>query len=176
MRLTTPRLIIDEIDPADLDALLDVYISNPAFLERTEGTAGEVGLYERSKLERDLAVSELDPLRHTLTVCTKSQGVPVGAVDFVRAHGEDRRPWVGLVIVHADQQRQGYGREVVEAVSSWAANGLRADKISATADEDDERARAFLDALGFFEIGRRWRHGPSGDVVNIIYERTLSGS
>jgi hypothetical protein len=36
--------------------VLDVYLSNPAYLELTEGSGGEPGRYDRGMLERDFAI------------------------------------------------------------------------------------------------------------------------
>ncbi len=173
MELKTPRLIIDEIAEDDFDPLVAAHHSNPDHLARTEGTAGVVGLYDRSKLGRDLAVAALDPARETLAVRTRAGARPIGMVDLLRKHPDNARPWLGVVVIHADQQRRGYGGAVVEAVASWAGEELEATEIGAEVDEDDERGRAFLRAVGFDEVGRRWRRGPAGEVVVIIQELSV---
>jgi hypothetical protein len=39
----TERLVVREVAAGDLEAILAVYLSNPDYLEVTEGSAGEAG-------------------------------------------------------------------------------------------------------------------------------------
>lgn len=170
------RLVLDEVNDDDLGAMVEVFQSNPEFLDRREGTSGVVGLYDRSKLGRDLAVAAVDPAREMLAVRTQRGMAPIGVVDLLRKHPDDGIPWLGVVVIHTDQQREGYGREVVSAIVSWMRDELRATVIDAAVDEDDEQARAFLSALGFEEVRRRWRRGPNGEVVVSVQERATRGA
>jgi hypothetical protein len=58
-----PRPTIEE----DLDALLDVRISNPDRLAQTEGSDGVPGRCHHGMLERDCALTQWDPNRETAT-------------------------------------------------------------------------------------------------------------
>lgn len=170
LRLSTRRLVVDAVAEDDLDRLTEVRRSNPRHLARTEGTAGQPGLFDRSKLERDLAVAAMDPAREVAAVRAGPGGAPIGLVEVLRRHPDDQRTWIGSLVLHGDHQRRGHGREVVEAVVDWArAHGT--EPVRAAVDEDDEAARAFLAAMGFTEVERRWRRGPAGEVVVVVHER-----
>lgn len=173
MELKTRRLILGEVTEQDLDPLVSAFQSNPDFLERREGAVSVVGPYRRDKLGRDLAVADLDPAREVLAIRSRVEEPPIGMVDLLREHPHDGTPWLGLVLIHAEQQRQGYAREVVAALAHWMGKELDAAVMGAAVDEDDERARAFLRATGFREVGRRWRRGPAGDVVVSVQELTI---
>lgn len=175
MELVTDRLVIDTVAEDDLDALVTARRSQPLHLARTEGTAGQVGLYDASKLGRDLAVADMDPARHLLAVRDRRDGQAIGLVDVLRVHPVDGVPWLGMVLVHADHEGRGVGREVVGAIARWARDALGAEVVRAGADEDDDAARAFLVAVGFCEVERRWRRGPAGHKVVVVHERSLRG-
>lgn len=170
MRITTSRVVLDEIADDDVDALLDVRRSNPEYLARTEGSSGEVGHYDRSMLERDLSVACLDPSRQILAVRLSSQTTPIGLVDLLREHPSDHLPWIGAIELHSQYQRQSYGREIVQALVDWARSELEAAAVRASADEDHSSAREFLEASGFVEVDRRERRGPAGETAVVVYE------
>jgi hypothetical protein len=69
----TPRLAVRAIRPDDLDALLDVYRSNPEYLALTEGSGGEPGRYDREMLERDVAVAAMTPGRRMAAVVARTR-------------------------------------------------------------------------------------------------------
>lgn len=169
MQLRTRRLVLDEVTDEDLDQLTEVRRSNPDHLARTEGTAGQPGLFDRSKLERDLAVAALDPHRESLAIRTGPDEPPIGLLEVLRRHADDHRTWIGSLVLQRDHQGQGLGREVVAAVIEWA-DRHGTTPVRAAVDEDDRAARGFLEAVGFGEVERRWRRGPNGEVVVVVHE------
>lgn len=113
--------MLAEATPEDVDGLLAVALSNPDFLGDHEGSAGEPGLFDRGMLERDLAVAWMDPARHPLTVRLKNDPTRIiGWAEVLDEHPSDLVPWVGLLEVHRDDQRCGYGREAAQAIVAWA--------------------------------------------------------
>lgn len=71
--LTTARLDIEPIDPVDMPALLDVRLSNPDRLLRTEGSGGEAGHLDLDMLQRDALIAGMDPARSLRTVRLRSE-------------------------------------------------------------------------------------------------------
>ena len=53
----TPRLTAAEVTEDDIAELLEVHLSNQAYLDLTEGSGGIAGAYDRGMLERDLMMS-----------------------------------------------------------------------------------------------------------------------
>lgn len=124
LTLETERLVMTEAAEADVDSLLAVGLSNPTFTGDHEGSDGQPGRFDRDMLERDLAVAWMDPARHPLVLRTKSEpGRVIGWAEVLDEHPRDRVPWIGLLEVHQQEQRRGYGREAVAALVGWARGG-----------------------------------------------------
>src|SRR5919107_599565 len=126
--LRTERLVIEDAGPDDVEGLLAGPPSKPPVPPTREGSGGEPGAYDRSMLERDLAVAGLDPLRHPLVV-RRTDGEVVGWAEVLDEHPRDGVPWIGLLEMRADVHRQGLGREAAEALAGWyAARGSTAGR------------------------------------------------
>jgi RimJ/RimL family protein N-acetyltransferase len=168
----TERLDARAVEEADLDALLAVYLSHPEVLAVTEGSSGEAGHYDRGMLERDLWISELDPARRTAGLFLREGGACVGVLDWVDAGPNDGLPWVGLVMVHADHTRRGYGREALTGVlAHGAATGWT--RVRAAALAEAPAALALLRAAGMQELERRVSRFAAGERSIVVFEREL---
>jgi RimJ/RimL family protein N-acetyltransferase len=173
MRWETPRLVATTVDADDIDALLTVRLSNPDRLLHTEGSAGQPGRYDRGMLERDLSIADADPAREALTVRRIDDGTVIGLIDVLREHSEDHLPWLGMVELHADDQRQGFGRELVEAAANWARDDVGAAALRAAVDADDDVGLAFVKACRFVPVDDRTRARADGNVDLIVLARPL---
>lgn len=174
VHLTTARLEITEAGPDDVDGLLAVALSNPDFTGDHEGSSDEPGHFDRAMLERDLAVAEADPARHPLVLRDRTgPRRVVGWAEVLDEHPRDLVPWIGLLEVHSDLQRRGYGREAVAALVQWArARGARALRVGV--DEGNDSALEFWRRLGLVEVDRRERVGPAGRVGVTVLELPLA--
>jgi GNAT superfamily N-acetyltransferase len=168
--IETARLVIDDPADDDLPGILDVVLSNPAFLATHEGSGGEPGAYDLDMLTRDLAVAEMEPLRHPLVIRDGATGAVVGWADLLDRHPRDEVPWIGLLELHADQHGKGLGREAADAL----ADGYRRQgetRLRIGVDDGNDRAAAFWRALGYQPVDRRERDSPLGrlgvDVLEI---------
>jgi len=168
--LTTPRLVLDELDDDDLTGILDVALSNPAFLATHEGSGGEPGRFDLDMLARDLAVADADPARHVLVIRDRDDSTVLGWAETLDRHPRDDVPWIGLLELHADQQRRGLGREAAQAIADWYRSQGES-RLRLGVDDGNERAAAFWGALGYERVDRRERDSPMGrlgvDVLEI---------
>jgi RimJ/RimL family protein N-acetyltransferase len=173
LRFETERLVMTDVAEQDLDGLLDVALSNPQFTNSHEGSDGEPGRFDRDMLERDLAVAWIDPGRHPLVLRRKSDpSQVVGWAEVLDEHPHDHVPWIGLLEVHQQEQRSGYGREAVAAIVEWArANGASALRLGV--DVGNTAAQAFWKSLDFRHVDQRQRSGPSGTVLVAVMELRL---
>lgn len=169
----TERLVITEATEDDVDGLLAVALSNPDFTGHHEGFAGEPGGFDQGMLERDLAVAWSDPLRHPLVIRRKGeQSLVIGWADVLAEHPRDLVPWIGLLEIHQQEQRRGYGREAAEALLGWArARGATALRLGV--DEGNESGFAFWQTLGFRPVELRERLGPAGALRVSVMEFPL---
>jgi RimJ/RimL family protein N-acetyltransferase len=166
----TERLDVRGVEERDVDGLLGVYRSNPEVLALTEGSAGEPGRYDRGMLERDLWMSELDEARHTAGLFLRDGGACVGVIDWLEPDAAS--PWIGLVMVHAEHQRRGYGRE---AVLGLIAAGREAGwtRVRATALAEDPATTGLYRAVGLREIDRRMSAFAAGERSVVVFELEL---
>ena len=116
-RSETERLVVRGVRADELGNVLAVYVSNPHYLEITEGSAGEPGRYDRQMLERDFAVAQAMPGRHLSGLFRKSDGKLVGVIDWLEDNPADGKSWVGLLMIHADRQKQGLASEAFQALA-----------------------------------------------------------
>ena len=167
----TERLEVRAVEEADIEGLLDVYLSNPQVVAVTEGSAGEPGRYDRGMLERDLWLSELDENRHTAGLFLRDTGTCVGVIDWVD-RGRHGGPSIGLVMVHAEHQRRGYGRE---GVLGLIAKGRRAGwtRLRASALASDPATTGLYEAVGMREVDRHPAAFAAGERSVAVFELEL---
>ncbi len=168
----TERLAVRGVEEADIDGLLAVYLSNPEVIALTEGSAGQPGHYDRGMLERDLWMSELDEARHTAGLFLRDAGTCIGVIDWLEPHPDDDSPWIGLVMVHADHQRRGYGREAVLGLIA-AGRDAGWTRLRAAAIAGDPATRGLYTAVGMREIGRRRQAFAAGERSVVVLELEL---
>ena len=168
----TPRLVVREPRAEDLDALLEVYASNPDYLELTEGSGGEPGRYDRDMLERDVGVAQLTPGRRLAGIFLRDGGDAVGVLDWMEANPTDGIPWVGLLIIRRDRQRHGLASEAFAGL----ANELRArgqNAIRAGVIDRNPEGHALVHRLGFEPVSRTTMRMTAEEEVT-IFELRLS--
>ena len=85
----TPRLTAAEVTEDDIAELLEVHLSNQAYLDLTEGSGGIAGAYDRGMLERDLMMSAMTPGRHTCVLRLRAGGACVGVLDWMDENPND---------------------------------------------------------------------------------------
>jgi hypothetical protein len=119
----TERLVVRPPEPDELQALLEVYASNPGYLALTEGSAGEPGRYDLGMLERDVTLAGLTPGRTLAGLFLRASGELAGVVDWMDENPEDRMPWIGLLMIRADRQHQGLATEAFDASPGSGSRG-----------------------------------------------------
>jgi RimJ/RimL family protein N-acetyltransferase len=167
----TERLVLRLLQPGDVDALLEVHLSNPGYLALTEGSGGEPGRYDRGMLERDLVVAAMTPQRRLLGIFRKPTAELIGALDWMADNPSDGKPWIGLVMIRADQHRAGFATEAIEGL----AEQLRArgeTVLRAAVIERNAAGRALGERLGFADVSATVVRMPAEQRV-IVVERML---
>jgi RimJ/RimL family protein N-acetyltransferase len=169
----TERLVVREVAAADLEAILAVYLGNPDYLELTEGSAGEAGHYDLGMLERDLAMAQMTPGRVFAGVFDRESGEAVGILDWMDENPNDGKPWLGLIMIYAERQRQGLAAEALEGL----AEHLRRRGIFLLREgviESNVAGRALADRLGFELVERKTIKLASGEQPILVLERRLA--
>jgi RimJ/RimL family protein N-acetyltransferase len=169
----TRRLVMTEAAEDDVNGLLSVALSNPRFTGDHEGSDGAPGRFDRDMLERDLAVAWMHPGRHPLVLRSKEEPTRIiGWAEILDEHPRDHVPWIGLLEVHQQEQRNGYGSEAVAALVDWARKA-GAPALRLGVDEGNVRGLAFWHKFGFRDVEQRERVGPSGPIGVSVMEFRL---
>ena len=144
--LTTPRLLLRETTPKDVDAFLSIY-SDPAITRYTEA------LYPR---EEEIAYTR-DYIRNMYefygfgiwTVIERSTGAIIGRAGLTMREGYED-PELGYVI-GTPWQNLGYATEALRAILTYAKEELNLDTLRALVKPDNKKSRHLLEKLGFSE-------------------------
>jgi RimJ/RimL family protein N-acetyltransferase len=99
------------VSEADLPYLLEVFRSNPRYLEWAEG-----GRYDLETLRMDWSSARSAEGRYMLALRDPETGAPIGVIEYLTVNPNDGHPWIGLILVAADRQREGLGSEAMNAV------------------------------------------------------------
>jgi RimJ/RimL family protein N-acetyltransferase/diadenosine tetraphosphate (Ap4A) HIT family hydrolase len=78
----------------------------------------------------------------------------VGALDVYRHYPARRQAWIGLLLLHPEFRGHGLGTEMITWVLGWARQ-QGCDRVRVGVAEDNQRALAVLDHLGFVATGER---------------------
>lgn len=156
----TERLMVARIDEDHLDDLYAVHVSNPDYLRLTEGTSDEVGVYSKDQMLRDLQVAEWTG-RTPLGVFLREGHKLIGFLEYWEQAETDGKPWLGLLMIHRDYQRRGFGSEITKGFLRWAeSRGWPEVRIGVL--EENEKALAFWRSLGFEPYAVKEKRMPSG--------------
>ncbi|MFF8512781.1 GNAT family N-acetyltransferase [Streptomyces sp. NPDC015492] len=135
----------------EMAEVVDLYISNPEYCR----AAGE---YDPDRFPADQAEADLREEAAVdgaeVMLARDARGRSVGLLSLLDRHPTDGFPWIGLLLVHGRQHRQGIGSQLAEAVEerfrSRGHDGLRLAVLEST-----PAALDFWTSLGWREIARR---------------------
>lgn len=139
----------DDIRPEQVSAALTMELANPDVeillarpADSTSGSGNTSGSTDDSHSSRGGSGTRSQPL--------------VGGVITLARHPDpaDPDPWIGLLLVRADAQRQGYGRQLVALVEERFRRAGRTAVRLAVLD-NNPGALAFWTSLGYEVIDRR---------------------
>ncbi|WP_139492314.1 GNAT family N-acetyltransferase [Brevibacillus dissolubilis] len=142
IHLQGTRITITEWSAADLTAALNVYNSNPAYNESIFGTPQLTCDALRSEYEkwRDM------PTSHWLAIRLADEWIGVGHIAVVNPR--DEKSWIGLLMIHGEHQRLGYGREAYHLIESHLRM-LGRTSLNAGVTVSNSGALAFFGTMGF---------------------------
>jgi RimJ/RimL family protein N-acetyltransferase len=151
--IETARLAITPFGTEDvIDELLEVFNSNPDYLETSDGKRA----YDRADVESYLSGNV--GRGRCLAIRLRADGSLVGTAGLIVPHSEGC-PWIALLIVHGDHQGDGIGREAVHALeAAFAEDGWQEVRLAVLAG--NERTLPFWRQVGYEVVDeRRTRRG-----------------
>ncbi|SDX16150.1 Protein N-acetyltransferase, RimJ/RimL family [Marininema mesophilum] len=161
----TPRLQVRKVEASDLPTLLPIYQSNPTYVE-WEGE--QSGHYDLSMIERDWQMATSTPGRHLAAIHRKKEDKAIGIVEWLEEHPLDQFPWLGLLIIHGDEQRKGVGHEVVKGFIHYAKETTSWQSLRIAVFEENQPAQTFWQTLGFVPFETVERQLASGVMKRLI--------
>ncbi|QRG68449.1 GNAT family N-acetyltransferase [Brevibacillus choshinensis] len=116
LALSGERIILRETIRDDLPAHLDIYNSNPGYNLLRNGTEKVTFAEVASEYDSTLSI----PTGQWLTLL--ADGQIIGVMHLVIMNPADQKSWISLLLLHADCQRNGYGREAVQLAEQHFAS------------------------------------------------------
>jgi RimJ/RimL family protein N-acetyltransferase len=165
--LETERLRLDLVTEADLPRLLEIFRSNPQYLEWTEG-----GEYDLETLREDWRGAQETEGRHMLALRDRQTGETAGVLEYLENNPDDGHPWIGLIMVSAERQQNGLAAEAMEAVCNlitlnWASP-IRLGMI-----DENHPGLALAVSLGFQPYGETVQDLGAGERRLVLMQRRL---
>lgn len=112
--------------------------------------------FDLADAERYLAVEAGRANGHCLALVERATGSVMGSASLVVPNPADGVPWIGLLIIRADRQNRGLGREAAVALErTLARDGWPEVRLAVLAA--NPRARRFWERLGYRQIDGCWR-------------------
>jgi RimJ/RimL family protein N-acetyltransferase len=132
--------------------VLEVFKSNPRYLAWTEE-----GEYTLDTLRGDWETAQAAEGRHMLAIREKDSGEILGVIEYVENNPSDGHPWIGLILVAAERQREGVAAEAMRAVCehvhmNWASP-VRLGVI-----DENSAGLALAISLGFEHYGEAFQY------------------
>jgi RimJ/RimL family protein N-acetyltransferase len=159
--------VLTPVAEHDLPRVLEVFKSNPRYLEWTEE-----GAYDLDALRADWETAHATEGRYMLALREKEAGEILGVIEYLENNAADGHPWIGLIMVAADRQREGLGGEAVQAVCdhvhlNWAS------PVRMAVIEDNRAGLALAISLGFEPYGEAFQDLGGGERRLVLLQLRL---
>ena len=112
--LTGKRITLSALTPRDFPLALDVFNSIPAYNEATLGSP------ERSRKDLQLEYDTYAQIPSSYWLAIWTQDRLIGITHLLVENPHDQKSWIGLLLIHHDWHRQGYGKEALTLLEGYA--------------------------------------------------------
>lgn len=157
--LSGESIELRETQRSELSALLDVYNSNPGYNRLRNGSDAVTLTEVAAEYESTLDI----PTGHWLTVAAGDR--IIGVMHIIVSNPSDRKSWISLLLLHADFQRKGYGREAVRLAEAYFAQA-GGQHVHHGVMALNEPALLFWGKLGYEQY--RQVHAPVGRLMQPV--------
>lgn len=158
-QLSGERLILREMSREELPAVLEVYNSNPGYNLLRNGT----DRFSLTELAAEYDSTLSIPRGHWLTLVHGD--AIIGVMHLIDGTPAEPKTWINLLLIHANHQRKGWGREAVSLVEKHCQDtGSR--QIHHGVIAKSEPALLFWGRLGYEQY--RQVSGPVGRLVQPV--------
>ena len=166
--LNIPEYDIETITTNNSSKFADIFYSNDRYYSLVEGRCvtddvilGTVN-YCPKGFEKD----------NVKIIGISKNGVPVALLSHLEHYPKNGISWLGLLLVHKNNQGQGVGTKIVEALVKWAAeHGFYAMQLSV--QDNNLSAVEFWQDVGFSIIDKTPGVVAGVEFMNLTMERGL---
>jgi RimJ/RimL family protein N-acetyltransferase len=155
------------VSEADLSQVLEVFRSNPEYLESTEG-----GEYDLETLRSDWESAQGNEDRNMLALRDPETGAPIGVIEYLANNPNDGHPWIGLILVAADRQREGLASEAMNAVFEYVHLNW-ASPIRLAVIDQNQAGLGLAMSLGFEQYDEAYQDLGGGEQRLVLLQRRL---
>jgi RimJ/RimL family protein N-acetyltransferase len=97
---------------------------------------------------------------------------PIGVIEYLEVNPNDGHPWIGLILVAADRQREGFASEAMNAVFdhvhlNWAS------PIRLAVIDKNHAAIRLAKSLGFEPYGETFQDLGGGEQRLVLLQRRV---
>jgi RimJ/RimL family protein N-acetyltransferase len=142
-----------------------VFLSNPQYLEWTEG-----GAYDLETLRADWQTARAARGRHMLALRDRESDEVVGVLEYLEVNDRDGHPWIGLIMVDAARQREGLAGEALAAVCDQV-NLNWASPVRLAVIDENRAGLGLAVSLGFEPYGEIFQDLGGGEQRLVLMER-----
>jgi RimJ/RimL family protein N-acetyltransferase len=97
---------------------------------------------------------------------------PIGVIEYLDVNPNDGHPWIGLILVAADRQREGLASEAMNAVFDFV-NLNWASPIRLAVIDENKGAIGLAISLGFEPYGETFQDLGAGEQRLVLLQRRL---
>ncbi|QRG68053.1 GNAT family N-acetyltransferase [Brevibacillus choshinensis] len=138
------RLVYTPVAERDFPELLDVYNSNPAYMEYAYG--------QRAVSLDAVAQDHADnlALEGSYSYCLResSSDSLIGIAQFILKNPRDGHPWLGLIMIDSRAHGRGYAKEFLDCLIAWyRENGYASLHLGVL--EKNQAVVPFYEKVGF---------------------------
>lgn len=149
--ILTPRCRIRAMEPSDVEHLYRW--ENDAEIWRIGANTEPVS---RARLMEWIRNQQYDIYTsRQLRLVVEVEGRVVGAVDIMDFNPQHHRFSLGILIYEKSDRRNGYAREVIEAMKEYGLNTLNVKQIWVEIDDFNTASIALFESCGFERCGVR---------------------
>ena len=142
LHLSGERLILRELKHDDLPFALDVYNSNPGYNLLRNGESSVTLEEVQAEYGSTLSI----PTGYWLALCSRDK--LIGIMHLIVSNPADQKSWISMLLLHADYQQQGFGKEAVCLVEQHCI-AAGSNNIHHGVIAHNEQALLFWGRLGY---------------------------
>ncbi len=166
-QVETDRLIIKELNDADAETILPVYLNSADYL----GTqTPEPPSIEMVRLDMELAA------QHDSVYCgifRRETQQPIGVISFVphSFRGQRDYAWLSLLMIQENDRLEGYGAEAYRAVEDHIFSDAEVKRIGTLLIPQFDASLRFAEKLGFEQAGGPFKNKRGYGLYSFVKKR-----